>query len=76
MNPKLKIIIVPAVKVMLNKLDCTPMVNNQRITPPTKIASEREPIRKMQQQKQQQLAIAQSSSLTLEVLSLAYSRQT
>ena len=52
------------------------MVNNQRITPLTKIASEREPIRKMQQQKQQQLAIAQSSSLTLEVLSFAYSRQT
>ena len=76
MNPKLKIIRVPAVKVMLNKLDCTPMVNNQRITPPTKIASEREPIRKMQQQKQQQLAIAQSSSLTLEVLRFAYLRQT
>ena len=76
MNPKLKIIRVPAVKVMLNKLDCTLMVSNQRITPLTKIASEREPIRKMQQQKQQQLAIAQSSSLTLEVLRFAYLRQT
>ena len=76
MNPTLKIIRVPAVKVMLTKLECTPMANNQKITPPTRIASERKPITTTQQQQQQQSDMLQRSSLTLEFLSPTYSRQT
>ena len=76
MNPTLKIIRAPAVKVMLNTLECTPMANNQKITPPTRIASERKPITIKQQQQQQQSAILRRSSLTLEFLSPTLSRQT
>ena len=76
MNPTLMIITAPAVKEMLSKLECTPMANNQKITPPTRIASERKPITIIQQQQQQQSAILQKSSLTLEFLSPTYSRQT
>ena len=73
-NPKLKIIKVPDAKVTLNKLSSAFMVNNQSITQPTKIASERITIKIMQQQQQQQLAIFPKPSLTLDFPEFAYSR--
>ena len=65
-NPKLKIIEVPDAKVTLNKLSSAFMVNNQSITQPTKIASERITIKIMQQQQQQQFAISPKPSLILD----------
>ena len=65
-NPKLKIIKVPDAKVTLNKLSSAFMVNNQSITQPTKVASERITIKIMQQQQQQQFAIFPQPSLTLD----------
>ena len=65
-NPRLKIIKNADVKVALNKLSSTLIVNNQSATQLTKIASERRTIKRTQQQQQQQFAISNKPSLTFD----------